>query len=198
MRHKSVSKEETWQKIINAIGRGFRKYGYAGIGVDGLAKNAGVTSGAFYAHLGSKDAAFVYALEAGLDEVINGIPKFQGEHGVNWIKAFADYYLGKPHRTDLEYGCAMATLTPEVVRFDSKVHGVYEKKMTTIAGLIANGLAGGTDEERLARAWNMLGMLIGGLNVIRAMKSAKAAEEIAESIKAGAIKLAGKARASNG
>ncbi len=47
MRHKGVNKEETRKKIIAAVGRCFRKHGYAGIGVDGLAKNAGVTSGAF-------------------------------------------------------------------------------------------------------------------------------------------------------
>ena len=74
MRQKGVDKAETRRKIIDAAGRGFRKHGYAGIGVDGLAKSAGVTSGAFYAHLGSKNGAFEVALEAGLDEVIEGVP----------------------------------------------------------------------------------------------------------------------------
>ena len=45
-------KQETRKRIINAASRGFRSNGYAGIGVDGIAKEAGVTSGAFYAHLG--------------------------------------------------------------------------------------------------------------------------------------------------
>ncbi len=43
MRHKGVNKEETRQKMLEAVGRGFRGHGYAGIGVDGLAKTAGVT-----------------------------------------------------------------------------------------------------------------------------------------------------------
>ncbi len=41
MRHKGVDKEETKRKVFEAAGRGFRKHGYAGIGVDGLAKSAG-------------------------------------------------------------------------------------------------------------------------------------------------------------
>ena len=195
MRHKGVNKEETRRKMVEAAGRGFREHGYAGIGVDGLATAAGVTSGAFYSHFGSKDRAFEVAVVAGLDEVMDGVPKFQSEHGADWVKAFAEYYLGKPHRSDLACGCAMATLTPEVVRSGPEVHAVFEKKMTIIADLVARGLAGSSDEDRCARAWSMLGILIGGINVARAMKSAKASEEIAEAIKTAAIKVAGRTRA---
>lgn len=191
MRHKGIDKEETRRKIIAATSQGFRKYGYSGIGVDGLAKAAGVTSGAFYSHLGSKDGAFQIALDVGLDEVILGIPEFQTKYGINWVKAFADYYLGKQHRNDLECGCAMATLTSEVVRSHAEVHKAYEKKMNTIVELISLGLAEGTEQERRARAWSMLGVLIGGINVARAMKSKKISEEIAESIKSAAITAAG-------
>ncbi len=194
MRHKGISKEETRQKVIAAAGRGFRSHGYAGIGVDGLAKAAGVTSGAFYSHFGSKDAAFDVALAAGLDEVIESIPTYQKEHGTDWVKAFAEYYLGKRHRGDLECGCAMATLTPEVVRANPKVHAVFEKKMTQIADLVSRGLAGSSDEDRRARAWAMLGVLIGGINVARAMEGAKVANEVANATIAAAIKAAGRTR----
>ena len=194
MRHRGVSKEETRQKMLDAAGRGFRAQGYAGIGVDGLAKAAGVTSGAFYAHFGSKGGAFDVALAAGLDEVIHAIPQFQVEHGLDWVKAFADYYLGKPHRKDVACGCAMAALTPDVVRAGPNVHAAFEKKMTNIAELVADGLAGNSDEDRRARAWAMLGILIGGVNVARAMKTPKVANEVAESIKAAAVKAAGRTR----
>jgi len=154
-----------------------------------------VTSGAFYSHFGSKDNAFDLALAAGLDEVIDGIPKFRSEHGANWVKAFAEYYLGKQHRNDLACGCAMATLTPEVVRSSDGVHAAFEKKMSLIMDLISSGLAGGTDEDRHARAWSMLGVLIGGINIARAMKSKKVSESVAEAVKDAAIKVAGRTRA---
>ena len=194
MRQKGSKKEETRKKMLEAAGRGFRSHGYAGIGVDGLAKEAGVTSGAFYAHFGSKDMAFDAALAEGLDEAIDAVPKFQSEHGTEWVKAFADYYMGKRHRSDLSCGCAMATLTPEVVRSNPDLHAAFEKKMTLIADLIARGLAGSSDEDRRARAWAMLGLLIGGINVARAMKSTKVANEVAEAIKSTAIKAAGRTR----
>lgn len=197
MRYKTDHKEKTRQKILEAAGRGFKKHGYAGIGVDGLAKAAGVTSGAFYSHFGSKDGAFEVALTTGLDDVINAIPKIQAENGTNWVKVFAEYYLGKPHQKNLDCGCAMATLTSEAVRFGVKIHSIYEKKMNGIADLIANGLAGNSNDERRARAWSMLGVLIGGINVARAMKSAKVTDEVAEAIKSAAIKAAGQTCVAN-
>jgi TetR/AcrR family transcriptional regulator, transcriptional repressor for nem operon len=66
MRYKPDHKVESRSKILAAVGRGFRKKGYAGIGVDGLAKEAEVTSGAFYGHFRSKDDAFRQALLAGM------------------------------------------------------------------------------------------------------------------------------------
>ena len=70
--------------------------------------------------------------------------------------------------------------------------------MSKIAALVAQGLAGDSDEERRARAWSMLGILIGGINIARAMKSTKASEEVADAIKAAAIKAAGSTRDNQG
>jgi TetR/AcrR family transcriptional repressor of nem operon len=188
---KLTKKQETRKRIINAASQGFRRNGYAGIGVDTIAKEAGVTSGAFYAHLGSKDGAFEAALSVGLDEVITAIPEFQLQHGKQWIVAFSDYYLGQAHRNDLSCGCAMTTLSPEVVRTKPEFHAIYEKKMVTIVELMAKGLDGVSRKERLSRAWAALGVLIGGLTMVRAVASIKTADLIAIAIKNSVINIAG-------
>lgn len=192
---KGDKKRETRQRIVVAAGQSFRSRGYAGIGVDGIAKAAGVTSGAFYAHLGSKDSAFDIALKAGLDEVVDAIPVFQADFGEKWVEKFADYYLSKGHREDLACGCAMTTLSPEVVRASVEFHVVYENKMKQIVKLIAGGLKGDSSEDCVARAWSFLSILIGGLTLARAVKSTKTAQSIALSIKNSAISIAGAARA---
>lgn len=194
MTDKLSKREQTHQKMLDAAGAGFRSQGFAGIGVDGIAKEAGVTSGAFYAHFGSKAAAFKAALAAGLDEVIEGIPEFQRKHGAGWVVAFTDYYLGKPHRDNLQCGCAMTTLTPEVARTDSELAQDYEARMTVIVERIAEGLAGDDKADRRARAWAMLAVLIGGLNMARAMHSPGQVEIFARTIKQAAITAAGPAR----
>ncbi|MFT4887026.1 MAG: AcrR family transcriptional regulator [Pseudohongiellaceae bacterium] len=63
--------------MIDAVSQGFRKHGHAGIGIDGLSKSAGVTSGAFYSDLGSKNEAFLMVLAIGLDDVMNSLSAIQ-------------------------------------------------------------------------------------------------------------------------
>ncbi|WP_108810690.1 TetR family transcriptional regulator [Sphingorhabdus sp. Alg231-15] len=182
-------KRRTREKMISAASRNFRQSGYNGVGVDTIARDAEVTSGAFYAHLKSKDAAFEIAVNVGLDEVIAAIPKYQSEHGKDWVRAFADYYLGKPHRDDLACGCAMTTLSPDVVRTNDHIRKSYENRMSVISGLIAQGLSGKNDEQRQEKAWMLLSILIGGLTLARAVKSKKLASGISASAKTAALAL---------
>lgn len=189
MSRQSERKEETRAKLLAAAGRGFRKHGFAGIGVDSIAKAADATSGAFYAHLGSKDGAFLAALEAGLDEALEAIPGWQRDHGAGWVTAFTDHYFGDAHRSDLECGCAMASLAPEVAKAPAAAKALYEQKMAAIAAVIAEGLDGGSQEERISRAWAFLGALTGGLTMSRAVADPRLAEAIAHVAKTAARRI---------
>ena len=64
--------------------------------------------------------------------------------------------------------------------------------MIDIVELMAKGLDGVSHEECLSRGWAVLGVLIGGLTMVRAVGSIKAADLIAISIKKSAINIAGK------
>ncbi|MGK0441155.1 MAG: AcrR family transcriptional regulator [Pseudohongiellaceae bacterium] len=192
---KVSKKHETRKRIVKAASQGFRRNGYAGIGVDGIAKEAGVTSGAFYAHLGSKEGAFEAALTLGLDEVVAAIPEFQLQHGKQWIEAFSAYYLGQAHRDDLSAGCAMTSLSPEVVRTKPELHALYENKMVEIVALMAQGLERESYDECLSAGWAILGVLIGGLTMTRAVESVKTADQIASATTNAAINAAGQTKA---
>ena len=191
MRYKPGQREETRQRMQKAASQAFRTHGFAGIGVDGIAKSAGVTSGAFYSHFGSKEGAFAAGLELGLDEVIEGIPRFQAEAGSAWVRAFVEYYLGAAHRADPACGCAMTTLSPEVVRAPEEIRALYQEKMKRIVSLAARGLAGGDKAARKARAWAMISTLVGGLTLARAMGEGKPTEQIAAAVIDNAIQAAG-------
>ncbi len=182
--------ERTRKTLIDSAGRGFRRCGYSGVGIDSIAKEAGVTSGAFYAHLGSKDGAFRTVLADGLDEVIDTLPKYRAEHGDRWPVAFVDYYLGDPHRADLECGCAMTGLTPDVVRASPEIQAEYAAKMDLIVAEIVKGAPPG-ETDPLTRAWAFLSSLIGGLSLSRAVGSSQAARAVAEASKSTALAALG-------
>ncbi|MCR9060698.1 MAG: TetR/AcrR family transcriptional regulator [Rhodobacteraceae bacterium] len=191
MAKQQVRKAETQKSLLSAASRSFRSKGYAGVGVDGIARAAGATSGAFYSHLGSKDGAFLAALELGLDEVIETVPDYQRRYNSSWPEAFARYYLGSTHRRDLACGCAMTALSPDVVRSNDETRELYEHKMKTIAELIAKGLEGESDDERLIKAWAFLSILIGALTTSRAMASEDQADAVASAAFTSAMTVVG-------
>ncbi|MFX7836726.1 TetR family transcriptional regulator, partial [Acinetobacter baumannii] len=83
----------TRKKILDAAARRFRAEGYDGLGIDGLAKAAGVTNGAFYGHFDSKADAFREVAIQGLVELREGIERYRAEYGVEWLAAFTRFYF---------------------------------------------------------------------------------------------------------
>jgi AcrR family transcriptional regulator len=177
--------------MVAAAGRGFRTRGFGGIGVDGLAKEANVTSGAFYGHFSSKEAAFEEAVEAGLGELEAGVRSFRERYRGNWIKEFVDFYLKDKRVCDLSESCALQTLTPEVGRTQGAAKAAFEAGIVRIVQAVADGLAGSTLRNRTDRAWSLLSILSGGVTLARAVNDPKVAGAIAASLRKAALDAAG-------
>lgn len=180
-------REEAKARILAAVGRGFRKRGYGGIGVDGLAKEAAVTSGALYGHFPSKEAAFKEAVIAGLDELRAGIEAVRAEHGAKWIEIFVDFYLGYKRTCELGDSCTLQSLTPEVQRSDSETKTAYEARMKMVAQAVADGLSGADAADRLQRAWALLAILTGGVTLARAVEDQATSDAIAAAVRKTAL-----------
>ena len=159
MPHPVGKKEESRARILASAGRGFRAHGFGGLGVDGIAKAAGVTSGAFYAHFPSKAAAFRDAVTAGMVDLREGIGRFRQEAGATWRSAFVDFYLGERRTCDVGESCALQALTGEVSRADTDTRAAYEQELRRIIDLTADGLAGGDAAERRREAIALLALL---------------------------------------
>ena len=65
MRYKPDQKARAREALVQAGARSLKSAGFNGIGVDGLAASAGVTSGAFYSNFPNKEAM----LEAVIDDL---------------------------------------------------------------------------------------------------------------------------------
>lgn len=190
MRYPPGQKEKTRTRILSSVSRGFRMHGYGGIGVDGLAKEAGLTSGAFYGHFKSKEAAFREAVETGLEEYRAGVDKFRAEHGDAWVGVFVPWYMSAQRRQDLAEGCALPALSPEVVRADRSIHEAYEAALGRLTAAVADGLPPGDPETRTAEARALLALLAGGITLARAVADPEEADRVAASITRSAIAIA--------
>jgi len=69
MRYPSNQKAKAREAILQAGARTLRTNGFNGIGVDGIAASAGVTSGAFYSNFSNKEALLQQVIEACLGEL---------------------------------------------------------------------------------------------------------------------------------
>jgi TetR/AcrR family transcriptional regulator, transcriptional repressor for nem operon len=181
--------KNTKERILEAAARGFRTKGYSGIGIDTLAKEAGVTSGAFYGHFRSKEDAFLESVVAGLSDFRSGIGKFQRDWGKNWTAALIDYYFGKKHRDNLEKGCALPIFSPEVIRADGRVRFAYQTELVKLHEAIAAGLTIGSETENHDRAWVLMSLLVGGVTLSRAVRDENLADLIAAAVHEGALSI---------
>lgn len=177
---RAEQKLQTHRRIVDAAGRGFRKGGFGGIGVDGLAKEAGVTSGAFYVHFESKTAAFQEAVTRGLVDLKDGVIYFQTEHGRAWWPEFVRFYLGAKRSCDLSESCSLQSLSPEVARSDAASRAAFEAGLRDVADAIVAGPVSAGAPRDVASALAALAALVGAVTLARAVGNPEFATQIAD------------------
>ncbi len=189
MAHPVGKKEESRARILASAGRGFRSRGFGGLGVDGLAKEAGVTSGAFYAHFKSKADAFREAVVVGMADLRTGVARMRETFEGRWKERFIDFYLSDRRVCDLADSCALQSLTGEVARADAGTREAYEVELRKVIDAAAAGMAATSEAGRRAQATALLALLIGGVSLARAVKDPAFSQEIAEAVRQAALEL---------
>ncbi|RFP21877.1 TetR/AcrR family transcriptional regulator [Duganella sp. BJB488] len=189
VRYTQGHKEESRARIVDAAGRGFRSHGYGGIGVDGLAREAGVTHGGFYGHFSSKAEAFKAAVVSGLQALRAGVEAVRAEQGKDWIVAFVAFYMGPKRTCTLADACTLSSLSAEIERSDPAIRDAYQAELQGVMESIAAGLPKGSEAERTAQAWVLLSLLTGGVTLARAVPDPEIAEQIAKAVQHAASTL---------
>jgi TetR/AcrR family transcriptional repressor of nem operon len=127
-----VSKDQQLKnraRVVDAAARLMRKRGVAEIGVDALARAAGMTHGAIYSQFADKDDLAAAAIEHALASERQrwredaaavgepGSPEYFGE--------LVRQYVSRAHRDHPEKGCALAALGSEAMRRGKKVREAF-------------------------------------------------------------------------
>lgn len=195
MDDKTPKKEQTRARILAGAGRTFRSHGYDGSGVDGVAKAAGVTSGAFYSYFKSKADAFRETVLIGMQDLAGGIKSFRASAGERWLPAFVDFYLSEKRTCSLTESCALQSLTGEVARADAATRDIFEAELQAVVDAAADGLEGPSVKARRKEALVMLALLSGGVSLTRAVNDPEFSEEIAAAIRGALVKRPGEEKA---
>jgi TetR/AcrR family transcriptional regulator, transcriptional repressor for nem operon len=189
MRYEKGHKETTREHIIDVASAQFRENGVAAVGLAGIMSAAGLTNGAFYTHFESKEdlvrAVLLHALtrrEARLRA------NLEGNAG---LEATIRDYLSARHRDGAGTGCPTAALVAEIARHPKQTRDAFTEKISEIIDLIAAQIGKGSPAERRRKAIAAYGMMVGSLQLARAVNDRKLSDEILENAVDAALKLAG-------
>jgi TetR/AcrR family transcriptional repressor of nem operon len=186
MRFEKGHKAETRRRIIETAAARFRKDGVAATGIAGLMADAGLTHGGFYAHFPSKEALVGEAVAAALASAKAGA--VLEESG---LEAYIASYLQKAHRDTPEQGCPAAALAPEIARHDESVRADFTQGLEAIFARIAAKLPDIVPEPaRWDMAVGIFGVMMGTLQLARAVSEKQLSDRILESGIAAALRLA--------
>jgi TetR/AcrR family transcriptional regulator, transcriptional repressor for nem operon len=188
MRYPSDQKAKAREAILHAGARALRTNGFNGIGVDGLAASAGVTSGAFYSNFSNKEALLEQVIETCLGE-----PFIDSESGSlaerqHRLREWLAMYISADHRADPASGCVMATLSADVARSNPQIRAAYKRRMLALVRKMSNVVdVAGPDRKK--RAWSIVAMMVGAITISRAMPDDQEADQVLESALQTAIAL---------
>lgn len=149
-----------------------------------------MTSGAFYGHFDSKEAAFIEAIVEGVDEVRRAVEHLRSDSPDTWVVTFIDTYLGPRRTCDMAESCAIQSLSAEVARAGKDVRKAYEREMLRVVRAVADGLAGDDRGAREERAWALLSLLSGTVTFCRALEDERLSSIVASSARSAALQIA--------
>ena len=167
MRYGKDQKQATRRRILEAAGRRFKQDGIDGAGVAAVMSDAGLTNGAFYAHFPSKEDLVANVLADQLRaqrESVDAQPSNRAG-----LEAFIRDYLSPRHRDECADGCPSAALLDEIARRPAATRQVFTDELMGVIDDIASRVDPTDAEAARTNALTIFGMMIGTLQLARAL-----------------------------
>jgi TetR/AcrR family transcriptional regulator, transcriptional repressor for nem operon len=167
MRYGKDQKQTTRQRIVEAAGRRFKADGIDGAGVAAVMSDAGLTNGAFYAHFTSKEDLVANVLADQLRAQRHSFDAQPPDRA--GLEAFIHSYLSPEHRDQYADGCPSAALLNEIARRPATTKQVFTDELMGVLDHIASRLDATDAEAARTDALTIFGMMIGTLQLARAL-----------------------------
>jgi len=172
-RYRKDHKQATRQRIVEAAGRRLKRDGIDGSGVATLMADAGLTNGAFYAHFDSKEDLVATTVADQLGEQ-------RERYSAQSLEQIVRGYLSAHHRDDIEGGCPSAALLDEIARSSDAVKRAYTEGQVAIIDDVAARLAPEDPQSARLRALGVFALMVGTLQVSRALADQSFADAVLE------------------
>jgi TetR/AcrR family transcriptional repressor of nem operon len=178
VRYGKEHKQATRRRIIEKAGRRFKRDGIDGSGMSTLMADAGLTKGAFYGHFASKED-LVAAVVA--DQLGKQSESFRSRTpGRAGLEQLVREYLSVQQRDNREDGCPSAALLDEIGRCTDAPKQAYTDGILAGIENIAARLAPHDPPSARIKALTVFAMMVGTLQLSRALTDPRLAADILE------------------
>jgi TetR/AcrR family transcriptional repressor of nem operon len=163
MRVSKGQAETNRTSLLEAAGRLFNEKGFDGVGVAEVAKEAGLTHGALYAHFPSKDAL---AAEAFSERISHRLASMRRRKRT--FEEYLNAMFSIEHRDNLANGCPMTASASEIARQGTAVSTSFAQAFKDTVAILEESIEGempGSQKRHLAIA--ALAAQIGAIAVAR-------------------------------
>lgn len=194
MPYTPAHKAETRKRIVESARRQFNRHGFAGVSIDEIMAEAGLTRGGFYNHFETKEELYAEVVTQALScDPGKRWPELEIDRMAParlFARQIVNAYLSTQHLEDREGSCPLIALPSDVARGGAPVRRAYSQVFKAIAGELEKGLrANGSGKRREALA--IAALCVGGMVVARAVDDAALAQEIREAAKTMALSVGG-------
>ena len=188
-------KAQTRERIVESARRLFNLHGFAGVSIDEIMADAGLTRGGFYNHFDTKEDLYAEVVTHALSCRASAresadIEKMKAQ-GANIAHQFIAAYLSREHFENRETCCPLMALPSDVARGGEPVKRAYRQVLEYMIRNLEKGLSG---PEARERAMALAALCIGGMAVSRALDDVDFANAVRKSAKDLALSLAGPRR----
>jgi len=172
-------KAKTRQRIVESAWRLFNRHGFAGVSIDEIMADAGLTRGGFYNHFNTKDELYAEVVTHALSS-----RKEQAAKGAcvqpRSVREFVSLYLSQAHFDNRETCCPLMALPSDVARGGEEVKRAYRQVLEYMIGHLETNLAG---PKARKQAMALASLCVGAMAVARALDDGALAAEIREAAK---------------
>jgi len=186
VRYSKEHKAQAKAAIVREAGHTLKKSGFHGVGVDGLATSAQVTSGALYSNFANKEAVLEEVVATQLGIEFAGLADQEPAERRRILGEILRRYLSDLHREDSGNGCVMPALSADVARAGDSVREAYRCRMVDVIATLAPAMRG-TQEEQVQLAWTLLAAIVGAVTIARALPSGDQAQAVLDAALASAV-----------
>jgi TetR/AcrR family transcriptional repressor of nem operon len=187
MRYGKDQKDATRQRIVEAAGRRFKADGIDGAGVAAVMSDAGLTNGAFYGHFTSKEDLIANVLADQLRAQRHNFDAQTPDRA--GLEAFIRSYLSPAHRDQCADGCPSAALIDEIARRPAATRRVFTDELMGVIDDIASRLDPTDADSARTDALTIFGMMIGTLQLARALTDRDLSDQLLARSAETALKL---------